>query len=64
MSREAAHRSVALSGVQAAFDFIDVGTRKWDNEIEVLHNLGDGRMLRSGKPMERSRIAKHFYGLI
>ena len=52
-------RSVALSGVQAAFDFIDVGTRKWDNEIEVLHNLGDGCMLKSSKPMERSRIAGH-----
>ena len=47
MSRDAAPRSVALSGVQAAFDFIDVGTRKWDNEIEVLHNLGDGCMLKS-----------------
>ena len=32
----------ATLAVQAAFDFIDVGTRKWDNEIEVLHNLGDG----------------------
>ena len=38
MSRDAAPRSVALSGVQAAFDFIDVRTRKWDNEIEVSHN--------------------------
>jgi hypothetical protein len=34
MSRDAAPRFGALSGVQAAFDFIDVGTRKWDNEIE------------------------------
>jgi len=49
----------ALSGAQAAIDFIDVGTRKWDNEIEVLHNLGDGCMLKSSKPMERSRIAGH-----
>jgi hypothetical protein len=59
MPRDAAPRSVALSGVQAAFDFIDVGTRKWDNEIEVLHNLGDGCLLKSSKPMERSRIAGH-----
>ena len=39
MSRDAAPSSVALSGVQAAFDFVDVGTRKWDNEIEVLHKF-------------------------
>lgn len=59
MSRDAAPRSVALIGVQTAFDFTDAGTHEWDNEIEVLHNLGDGSMLKSGKPMERSRIAKH-----
>ena len=41
------HPVLSLSGVQAAFDFTDVGTRKWDNEIEVLHNLGDGCMLKS-----------------
>jgi hypothetical protein len=29
---------------EAAVDFIDLGTRKWDYEIEVLHNLGDGRI--------------------
>ena len=52
-------RDAALSGAQAAFNFIDVGIRKWDNEIEVLHNLGDGCMLKSSKPMERSRIAGH-----
>jgi len=53
-------RSVALSGLQAAFDFIDARTRKWDNEIEVLHNHGDGCMLKSSKPMEGRRIAGHY----
>ena len=57
MFRDAALCSVALSGAQAAFDFTDVGTRKWDNEIEVLHNLGDRCLLKSSKPMEGSRIA-------
>jgi len=45
--------------VQTAFDLIDVGNGTWDNEIEVFHNLGDGSVLQSGKPMERSRIAGH-----
>ena len=28
-----------------------------NNEIEVLHNLGDGSMLKSGRPMKRTQIA-------
>ena len=54
MSRDAAPRSVALIGVQTAFDFIDVGTRKWNNESEVLLC-----MLKSSKSMGKKWIAGH-----
>jgi hypothetical protein len=54
MSRDAAPRSVPLSGVQAAVDFIDAEPVSGTTKIAVLHNLDDGRVVKSDGPMETS----------